>query len=226
MEKQIDKPAYYAILPANVRYDKELKLLSRLLYAEITSLCNKHGYCWASNKYFAELYQVSIQTISNCISQLKIKKYINVDIIYKEGTKEILNRYIRIFEYPIKENLNTPIKEIFKDNNININNKYNNKYNNQDLENMFECFWKIYPVKKGKKKAKEKFIRHLKNNTYDEIIKGLNNYIEYIKEKKLEEKYIKHPTTWLNGECWNDEYNLVKEDGTINSNTIGFKWSI
>ena len=123
------KKSYFAIIPANVRYDKRLKLLSRLLYAEITALTNEKGYCWATNKYFAELYEVSIQTISSCINQLKEFGYINVEIIYKEGTKEILNRYIKIFEYPIKENLNRGIKENFKDNNTYINNTINNTYN-------------------------------------------------------------------------------------------------
>lgn len=123
------KKSYFAIIPANVRYDKRLKLLSRLLYAEITALTNEKGYCWATNKYFAELYEVSIQTISSCINQLKEFGYINVEMIYKEGTKEILNRYIKIFEYPIKENLNRGIKENFKDNNTYINNTINNTYN-------------------------------------------------------------------------------------------------
>ncbi len=121
-----NKKSYYAIIPADVRYDARLKLLSRMLYGEITALCNEKGYCWATNKYFAELYKVSNVTISTCISQLKDLGYINVEINYKEGTKEILNRYLKILNDPHKENLNTPIKEIFKDNNTSINNTINN----------------------------------------------------------------------------------------------------
>ncbi len=62
---------YYAIIPANVRYDKRLTLLSRLLYGEITALCNEKGYCWASNSYFAELYEVNNKTISRAVQQLE-----------------------------------------------------------------------------------------------------------------------------------------------------------
>lgn len=121
--------SYYAIIPANVRYDKELTPNAKLLYGEITALTNEKGYCWATNNYFAELYDVSKVSISKWINQLADKGYINTEIIYKEGTKEILNRYITIIQYPVKENFNTPIKEKFKDNNTLINNTSNNTCN-------------------------------------------------------------------------------------------------
>lgn len=119
---------YYAIIPANVRYDPNLKDKAKLLYGEITALCNEKGYCWATNEYFANLYGVSKTTISLLIKNLVESGYIYSQIIYKEGTKEILNRYLSIVKDPIKENLNTPIKENLKDNNTYINNTFNNTY--------------------------------------------------------------------------------------------------
>lgn len=95
-----EQPNYYAIIPANVRYDKELNANAKLLYSEITALSNKEGYCWASNDYFAKLYNVSKRSIIEWLNLLKDKKYIETKIFYKEGTKEILNRYIRILHTP------------------------------------------------------------------------------------------------------------------------------
>lgn len=138
---------YYAIIPANIRYDKELTPNAKLLYGEITALCNEKGFCWATNNYFAELYGVSVVSISNWVSLLIKKGYIESKIVYKEGTKEILNRYISIVKYPIKEifntpikeNFNTPIKEIFKDNNTYINNTYNNIKKDNTIYNYYEA---------------------------------------------------------------------------------------
>ncbi len=121
------KRSYYAIIPANVRYDEDITPNAKLLYGEITALCNERGYCWATNEYFASLYHVSKISVSNWIKQLIGKGYLHSEIIYKEGTKQILNRYLRILYEPIKENFNTPIKENFKDNNTVLNTTVNNK---------------------------------------------------------------------------------------------------
>ena len=51
-----EKPNYYAILSAEVRYDNRLKANTKLMYAEITALCDMNSECFASNSYFANLY--------------------------------------------------------------------------------------------------------------------------------------------------------------------------
>ena len=122
-----EKKSYFAVIPANVRYDENLSPNAKLLYGEITALCNAEGYCWANNKYFAELYGVSVVSISKWINALVSRGYIESQIIYKEGTKEIDKRYITILYEPIKEKFNTPIKEKFKENNTSLNNTFNNK---------------------------------------------------------------------------------------------------
>ena len=75
-----NKVSYYAIIPASVRYDEELTDKAKLLYGEITALSNKQGYCFATNKYFANLYKCTNRAIQNAIFILQENGYIHVVI--------------------------------------------------------------------------------------------------------------------------------------------------
>lgn len=140
--------SYYAIIPANVRYDKNLKANEKLMYAEITSLSNEKGYCWSSNQYFAELYSVSKETVSRWISNLANHGYIKVDIIYKANSKEIEQRKLWIENQYLltktsrgnDENINTPIDENVKENTKDINIKVNNKRNIKEIEELIHSY--------------------------------------------------------------------------------------
>lgn len=79
MENNIPS-SYYVIIPAYIRYNKELKFAERLMYGEITALSNKEGYCFATNKYFANLYKCTNRGIQNAISKLQEDGYIHVVI--------------------------------------------------------------------------------------------------------------------------------------------------
>ncbi|EIE3638094.1 helix-turn-helix domain-containing protein [Staphylococcus pseudintermedius] len=79
-----EQPNYYSIIPANVRYDKGLKPMEIIMYGEITALANKYGYAYASNSYFADLYQVHKKTVSNWINHLKEKGYIKTVVTRNE----------------------------------------------------------------------------------------------------------------------------------------------
>ena len=110
-----EKPSFYAILPAHVRYEKRLKPAERLLFAEISALTNKFGYCTASNGYFADLYETRKETVSKWISHLSELGFLRLEMVY-EG-KQIKGRKIWI-----DEKVMTPIDEKVKGNNTRLNN--------------------------------------------------------------------------------------------------------
>jgi len=119
---------YYSIMPATVRYDNRLKANEKILYSEITALANKYGYCYAQNRYFADLYGVETETISRWLSNLQKYGYIEIEI--KRNIKnEVIARYIYIKEtpyclnkqYPYCSENQYPINNKIKDNIINNN---------------------------------------------------------------------------------------------------------
>ena len=163
----MEKPNYFGILPANVRYDKNLKPMEKILYTEISSLTNKDGYCYATNSYFSKLYEVHKNTVGAWINNLEKQGYIKTVLIYKKGTKEIIERRIYInqkIDTPINENIDTyqqkdlepvnqkidtPINENIEENNTSINNKINNiyLYKSKEFQKAFSDF-KIMRVDK------------------------------------------------------------------------------
>ena len=128
-----ETPNYYAIIPANVRY-ADLKPNAKLLYGEITALSNKHGFCFASNKYFAELYKVNKNTISSWISDLKNYGFITVKI-ERNVNNQITKRCLGILK-----KMDNPIHEKLKYNNTSINTTSNNISIKEKFENLVMFF--------------------------------------------------------------------------------------
>ena len=122
----MENPTYYSILIAEVRYDKRLTHLQKLLYSEITALTNKTGECWASNRYFAELYDVSERTISDGVNKLVKFGYIESRVETDKGNVRYIKlRTIEENFYTYGKKLPDPYRKKLLQNNININNKNN-----------------------------------------------------------------------------------------------------
>ncbi len=87
------KPGYYAVIPADVRYDEQLKPNAKLLYGEISALIGADGFCYASNAYFQNLYGLSERGVRGIISDLKNHKYIRVEFD-RDASGQVLGRRI------------------------------------------------------------------------------------------------------------------------------------
>lgn len=81
------KPNYFSVIPAAALLDTTLTDKAKILYSEISALCNKNSYCWATNNYFEELYECSRITVIRAIKSLKERDYIKV--IFKNGQRTI-----------------------------------------------------------------------------------------------------------------------------------------
>lgn len=115
---------YYAVIPASVRYDKNLKPAEKLLYGEISALCNKEGYCFAKNKYFAELYSVSQSSVSRWISNLTKLGFLEVQII-RNQKNEVIERRIYIKDINFKNSHpDTTVENVSKKDSENVQEGY------------------------------------------------------------------------------------------------------
>lgn len=218
-----NKPNFYAILPATVRYDERLNAIQKLFYAEISALSTKEKRCWATNKYFEDVFGVSTSTVTRALNGLIDLGYLKRVIVYKDGTKEIERRYLYICEIantPIVESDVTPIVKNEEDNNTREEQYKKEQYigESQDdcagsrvtkekqLQEDFEKLWELYPNKKGKTAAFKAYKRAIKDGvTNKEIQTGIVAYKKQIAINRTEKQYIKHGGTFFNQRCWEDE---------------------
>ena len=227
MAKQ--KPGYYAVIPAEVRYDAELPPNAKLLYGEISALLSDEGYCYASNQYFADLFQVTTRTVSDLVAKLQDRGHISVVIRHNDKGK-VVRREIRCtvslrHAQPVEENFHTPRKNL--PGGIEENFQYTNTSNtnlniprdaqvavsggNEQTQaaapEPFDLFWSAYPLKKSKKDARKAFAKV--KAPLDTLLAALERQKKTPDWTKDGGRYIPYASTWLNGERWEDE---VKAD--------------
>lgn len=79
----------------------------------------------------------------------------------------------------------------------------------------FLAFWDAYPLKKAKGGARVSWAKVLKAGVEPSVLIGAANaYASWARRNP--QRLIKHPTTWLNQECWEDEL-----DNIVASNSKG-----
>lgn len=211
----MDKPGYYSIIPSHIRYDEDLKPMEIIMYGELTALSNFYGYSYATNNYFAKLYNVHKNTVSTWINTLKSKGYIRVEVIRNEN-KEIVQRKIYINTPYQQKDLEgyqqkdlDPINEKIEGNStrtnttsINTISAFDNAQDISLIENQFEEWWNLYNKKLDKKTAMTKFKTVRKEYDFESIMNGTKEYLKTITDKQ----YQKHPKTFLNNKSFNNDY--------------------
>lgn len=165
---------------------------------------NRHFYngrYWTYNsaKAFAALFPYwSKQQIERIISKLKQEGVLDVGH-FSPNTYDRTNWYT-LSEELLSSKVKTPFIEIDESSSTYIK---PDTFVGQKIDN-FEIFWKAYPRKTNKGFAKRVFD---KIKPSDDLLKKMLSSIEQQKSLWKDPQYIPHPSTWLNGERWEDEVN-------------------
>jgi len=139
MTEESKSPNYYAILTADVRYNNKLKPSEKLLYAEITALTSEQGFCWATNDYFAELYNVTDVAVSRWIKALEKHGFLRIEYD-RNGTYVTQRRLYPLTKMlmainqnvngTVNQKVNGAVNQKVKENNLILNNLI---INNKDI---------------------------------------------------------------------------------------------
>lgn len=232
------KPAYWAVIPANVRYDNRLPASAKLIYAEITALADATGYCWSTNQYFADLYDLSIKSVQRIVKILADNEYITVVVDRDEANNEVTGRRIYVGINPAAEldpphlkNKVTPSPQKCGDphlknkvkNNININippivpqggrgvRKRKEPREHPDWQpERFDGFWKFYP-QKGRKAKQSAMDAWDKLKPSDELIATIGKalVIQKVTDEWQRNIGIPYASTYLNQRRWEDAFEMA-----------------
>lgn len=200
--------SYYAVIPANVRYDQDLMPNAKLLFGEISALCNEKGFSWASNQYFAELYSVSDRQVRRWIKELADKGYIYIEYHNQNTLSE--KRYIHITPWTIpQEHMDKKVhrgqksprgrtkKSETPDKKVHQNNTYNNTFNKY-IEQM-DLLWTLYPNKKGKDRAYKKLPKLIEQYGYEQLVRCIERYKRDLEKDTWRE--AQNGSTFFNSGC-------------------------
>lgn len=212
-------------IPREVWLSKELTMQEKLFLVEIDSLNNEKG-CYAGNDYFADFFDLSKSRCSEIIKSLEKKGFIEINYIYKEGSKEIRARIIKVknlsakplrnLEDPIRKtedplrDIELPPSEKAKENNTVINNT--GKYNKENIKEKSK-FKKSDVTIEVKNKIQE-------TNITDNLKNKLIEFVDYRKEIKKPIKTYTVIKALLNqlGKDFIDETHLIDSINNTISN--------
>lgn len=74
-------------------------------------------------------------------------------------------------------------------------------------------FWSGWPKKTGKAAARKAWAKAVKKAAPFVILAGAERYRALVTLERREQRFIKDPATWLNGEHWTDEIDLNQVQG-------------
>ena len=227
---ETEKPSYWAVLPSAIRYDPTITAGARLLYAEISSLTDARGYCWASNSYFQQLYGISEPTVQRYLRALKAGGYIRIqDGDGGQGRRKIYAGVNPLSGNPVNFDGVTPSKltpnpvkngtqnkkEIRKENDPPVAPQgagadFEPKKAPDWKPERFAKFWDYYPLHKSKQRAIRAWDKLKPSDELLAVIgRALARQIAESKRKAERERrpweWKTHAATYLNDARWTDE---------------------
>lgn len=221
--------------PKELFYSKDLTEPELVYYIMIVMLSYTKGYCFMSNRNLGAIRGKSIRTMQRIIDGLRTKGYVQVKVyVDDEGNSHrniIPTKHVKLVMGHVKFDVGGVMSDVggmtdlsptpcqnWQHNNNKMNNNKMNKGANADLrkrassqqdktEMMFDEFWQAYPKKRDRPRARKSFFK-IKNlsDVFSHLMKGLEQQKASADWQKDGGQYIPYPSTWLNGERWEDEW--------------------
>jgi len=141
-EKQAGFQSFWVVIPTLLLEDEKISIKAKRLYALISSLCKKEGYCWASNKFLSETLNIPLSTIRFSLKKLEKGKWIQSEVNKEEGNvrkiflrmPNLYNQYIKK-EPPLCQTISIPYANALEQKKQSYANALEQKIPNNNIDN-------------------------------------------------------------------------------------------
>ena len=188
-----------------------------LVMLALADFCNDEGECWPSMASIAAKARLTERGAQKVIRRMEAQGHLSVDV---GGGRKRCNVYRIAMRNPEHETPNhvhpeprsprtaehKPRTEVQETPNTGSPEPSRNHQGTVKVSRIasetFEDFWRVYPRKTDKGKARQAYVKAL-TKTDPETLKAAAQRFKDLPGR--EAKFTPHPTTWLNGERWDDE---------------------
>lgn len=215
-----EKPGFWAVLPAAVRYDPEISSSAKLLYAEISALTGETGYCFAANAYFERLFDLSERTIIRLLKELAAHGFIRIEDNGGGKAQRRIFAGINPLSGTPDKNVSTPLTKMSVPPDKNVRANSNNKSINPPKApkgaawepELFERFWRAYPRHEDKAGARREWDKLRPDR---KLMKTMSAALERAKtsDEWLRGVGIPYACRWLRNRRWEDELEEAQDPG-------------
>lgn len=175
----------------------------------------KRGQLAYSKERLAREWKWSEKKVNNFLKMMEKEGQIILIKTPSIVVVEIVN-YIQFQEKEGQKKDRRKIEEGQKKANNNVNNE-----NNEIIEKQFKEFWEsyksIHTSKGNKKNSQELFEKALKKESFENIIQGLQKYMDYCHKNNI---YTKSVESWLRNKQWANEYENNSSESNTNESLV------
>lgn len=220
-QASIRQDAYFAMIPEWV-LDAQFTPSAIVVYLNLARYANRRTRtCYPAKETIAERSGLSLNTVSRCLSELRdggaiTTKRRNIDglptssvytlhMVGPFGEKSNFgsddDALIPNFEADIPE-----FEADIPDFGTQTRQSNQTRRTRQDISlslSTFEQFWQAYPRHVAKGNARKAWEKATRKNDPQVIIEAAQRFA--VSSAGSDPKFIKHPASWLNAECWTDE---------------------
>ena len=205
-----EKKSNFTVIDNGIFKDRTLSMKAMGLLCLMLSLPDNWDYSIAG---LVALVNDGESAVRSALKELEKAGYFRREQVRENGR-------IAKIEYVISEtknceNLvveNLKQEKLIQENHPQLNTKELStiKLRTKDIYTEFEKLWELYPRKQGKDKARSYYEKARKSGTtFKEVMNGILAYKAYIDAEGVENRYIKHGSTFFSQKAWQDDWSVT-----------------